>query len=627
MAGRMEPDDYVFEGIEAWEAGDHERAERLLKQGVDAFRRREPDGIDFALGRLGAYLLDRERVEEAAEVLDEAIARGTDIPATWRDALAIRARRHDVDGLFDIALRWHASPHGPEQPWDDLLAHAGRASRGGDSEFAIAVAGAVSSRAAEAGDQRAAWSAVGVLGHALERAEQLPRALDLWTSAFAEGSADPTTANRLSMHRERARDYAGAISVIEEALNRGLPANTEEQLRKRLERCRARVEGRGPSDVPAYSVRVGGDAFDFAFQSRVSPAPRTAHIQGAIVRCFGVSKRMGTLVDVSLIDGSEVERHTDLPAFGRLVFSSSGYAVGTIQTGRIGAAETTLTFLNRKATVVGTARVPDAVSEIADAGDIWYVGCRDGYLYAYRETGEPLWRWETPGSRRHRDDAYSRPCPYYVASDGERALVSSMGDIYCISPAGTTIWQFQLPPDEPLSDDEGSGFALDDAAEDDDPTFEIAIAFVGMEPTVSRIIAGSDAILVGSSDRRFLVLSPSGELRDTHRLGEGWVHPVVDAEGALAAVHTGKAVFRWDHGHFRRVTDLADVPERVGVWTTGLWVRNRKRLDILDWTGQVLWGVEFSKNINSVAEHDGRLICTAGAIVAFATPRSEALGS
>ena len=87
------------------------------------------------------------------------------------------------------------------------------------------------SRAGEAGDQRGAWSAIGVLGHALERSDQLPKALDLWTVAFAEGSDDPTTANRLSMHRERARDYAGAISVIETALDRGLPANIEEQLR------------------------------------------------------------------------------------------------------------------------------------------------------------------------------------------------------------------------------------------------------------------------------------------------------------------------------------------------------------------------------------------------------------
>ena len=453
------------------------------------------------------------RIDEASEALDEAITLRTDIPAIWHDALAIRARRLDADGLLDIALRWHASPHGPEQPWDDILTHARRANRGGDSEFAVTVADAVATRAAEAGDQRSAWSAIGVLGYALERSEQLPKALDLWTMAFAEGSDDPTTASRLSMHRERARDYAGAIGVIEEALTRRLPANTDEQLRKRLERCRARVAGRGRSDVPSYSVRVGGDAFALVFQSRVRPASRIAHIQGAMARSFGVSNRVGTLVDVSLIDGSEVGRHTDLSAFGRLAFSSSGYALGTIQTGRVGAAETALTFLNPGSTVVGTALVPDAVSEIADAGDLWYVGCRDGYLYAFGETGEMLWRWATPGSRNHSDDDYSRPCPYYVASDGERAVVSSMGDIYCINPSGATIWHFQLPRDESRADAEGAGFAIDDADEDDDLAFEFSITFAGMEPTVSRLIAGRAAVLVGSSDGRLLVLSPSGELR------------------------------------------------------------------------------------------------------------------
>ena len=66
---RVEPFNYVSSGLEAWEAGDHQRAERLLRQGVQAYRRAEPDGVDFALGRLGAYLLDRERVDEAAGVL------------------------------------------------------------------------------------------------------------------------------------------------------------------------------------------------------------------------------------------------------------------------------------------------------------------------------------------------------------------------------------------------------------------------------------------------------------------------------------------------------------------------------------------------------------------------------
>ena len=108
--GRMEPFTYVSSGLEAWEAGDHERAERLLREGVDAYRGAEPEGVDFALGRLGAYLLDQERVDDAAQVLDEAITRGTDIPAIWRDYLDIMA--------LPAGLGWplrhrHAMEHQP----------------------------------------------------------------------------------------------------------------------------------------------------------------------------------------------------------------------------------------------------------------------------------------------------------------------------------------------------------------------------------------------------------------------------------------------------------------------------------------------------------------------------------
>ena len=227
-----------------------------------------------------------------------------------------------------------------------------------------------------------------------------------------------------------------------------------------------------------------------------------------------------------------------------------------------------------------------------------------------------LWRWETPGAHNHTGDSYFRPCPYYVTSDGERAVVSSMGDIYCISPAGASIWHFTLPSDEALADKELSGFRLDDFDDEDGLAFEFSI--VGMATIVSRIIASSDAILIGASDGRFFDLSPTGELREAHRLGESSVGPVVDADGALAAVAAGETIFRWEEGRFHRAAELAETPERVGVWRNGLWVQNRKQLDILDWTGKLIWSVEFSRTISGVAEHDGRLICAAGVLTAFA---------
>ena len=45
-----------------------------------------------------------------------------------------------------------------------------------------------------------------------------------------------------------------------------------------------------------------------------------------------------------------------------------------------------------------------------------------------------------------------------------------------------------------------------------------------------------------------------------------------------------------DGGRVLAPRSMGCTSEQVGAWTTGLWVRDRKRLDILDWTGQVLLG-------------------------------------
>ena len=631
--GKVKPFNYVSSGLKAWHAGELERAEGLLRQGVQAYRLVEPAGVDFALGRLGAYLLELERVDEAAEVLDEAITRGTDIPAVWADYLDIMAGRRDVEGLFDTAVKWYEGARGEEWPWDMLLARARSADRAGSSEFAAAVANRVVDSAREVGDQQASWAAVGVLGHILERAGQLDKALELWTEAFNEGSNDSTTANRLSMHRERVHDYKDAIAIIEEALDRHLPANTEEQLRKRLERCRARVEGRQRRDVQAYSVRVGEDTLQSVFQSRIIPAIRTAQIQESEARCFGVSRAVGTVVDVSLTDGSEVRRYTDLPAFGAIRFSRDGFGLGTVQAGRVGYAVTTLTFLAPDLTQVATSQVPDAVSELVNASGTWYVGCRDGHIYAFRQTGELLWRWETPGSRNHDGDAYSRPCPYYVSSDGERVVISSMGHVYCVNSHGATMWHFQLPNDDvrskttsiPLTDamhlDKDSTVrSMPDTVEEDVPTLEFSITVPGIEPTVSHLTANSESVLVGSSDGRILILSMAGQLRSVHELGGNWARPVMDIDETPVAAYNREALFRWERDGLHHVTDVAGTPDGVGVWSDGLYLWNRKRLDVLNWSGQVIWSANFSKNVSSAVVQRGRLICAAGVLAAFACP-------
>ena len=63
-----------------------------------------------------------------------------------------------------------------------------------------------------------------------------------------------------------ARTTPQLIQVIDSALARGLPANVEERLRKRRERCSAHSSGRKAADVPSYSERHGAGAFSCRFQ-------------------------------------------------------------------------------------------------------------------------------------------------------------------------------------------------------------------------------------------------------------------------------------------------------------------------------------------------------------------------
>ena len=93
-----------------------------------------------------------------------------------------------------------------------------------------------------------------------------------------------------------------------------------------------------------------------------------------------------------------------------------------------------LRFIDAEGRVAGESSVPDATSEIALGPDVWYVGCRNGLLYAFGFDGTQRWTWETPGSRDCDENSYFRPCPYYVASQQSFAVVASMGNVYAVAP-------------------------------------------------------------------------------------------------------------------------------------------------------------------------------------------------
>jgi DnaJ domain len=95
-----------------------------------------------------------------------------------------------------------------------------------------------------------------------------------------------------------------------------------------------------------------------------------------------------------------------------------------------------------------TLELPDALSGVAEAPFGWYVGCRDGYLYALDRCGDQVWRWQTPGARAFRSpgpgEMYFRPSPYRLAASGRSALVGWMDRAWSVGPDGRTEWGLRL---------------------------------------------------------------------------------------------------------------------------------------------------------------------------------------
>jgi tetratricopeptide (TPR) repeat protein len=682
VASENVPFDTVAEAQAAFRAGDLTRAEKLFEQGIEAYKRREPSGLDFALGRYGAFLLDQDRKDEALRVFEQAIERKTEIPVIWSDYLRIVLERQDIDafkhgiGLMAVPVKY------PIQP-EFILAHARRIDREGASTFAEAIARWAAERATSDGDKEGRWAAVGDLGRILERAGRLDEAMNVWRDAFDKGSRDADTAGRLSMHLERAKDYTSAIALIREALTRGLPANAEESLRKRLARCETKAVGKAPSnavkpDIAAYSVRRGSPLFESIFQTRLKPAIKDIQLIGNTARCLLTSKESSTLVDIDLVKGSELRRVDNLPLLGDTWFAPDGRGIGIRRTAAVGQGPTLLRFIDAEGRVGAESSVPDATSEIALGPDLWYVGCRNGRLYAFGFDGRRRWDWETPGSRDYDENAYFRPCPYHVASNESFVVVASMGNVYCIAANGKTIWQATLPNERqthweftiPLHggrrNDEPYGIlglplnaprehvksayrrlALathpdrnpgDNAAADKfrlirgayervlagSPAtgaapdgITVSIDMQGPGPTANFVAANAAGVVVGSSQGRLYFFNGNGNLREARVLCDGTVRAALRPDGTVGAAWCSDALLFFEENRIVSATEALDWPRGLTMFGHDVALWQGTKLQVIDAYGQLVWSVEFSKAITGVAAHGDTLVCAAGVLTAF----------
>lgn len=604
------PFDRVAEAQERWQSGDSSGAEEAFIEGIKAYERFEPDGVAFALGRYGSFLLGMDRGQEAQTVLERAIALGTDIPVIWRDYALILLERGDVDSLLVTAQLMSASVRDPRAAAALLLMLAGRALREHRPDLARVLLERTLADSLVLFDQDSSWVARGLIGKAIEDEGRPDDAVSYWARAFSEGSNDGLTANRLSMLLQKNKRYQQAAQVLEDALSRSLPANVEERLRKRLVRVQDEVlpkSERRKTDVPSYSIRDATVPIEEVFQVRLRPPIRRFDLWGDLVRCFGLAKDQGSVFDVVLEDGSVVRELRGLPAWDELIFSPPRAALGVERFGTLGKGRATLSFLNAEFDVLGQATLPDAVSEAAVAGEQWAVGCRDGNLYAYSLDGQQLWSWSTPGSEEPVESPGFRPCPYYVTAIDDLVVTSSMGRIFAVGPAGDLRWTHEIPTMAPRR------VAHTVQVEGED--IDLAIEFGTMEPWVSSLATRGVSVLVGSNDGRLHQYAASGTLEQTFQVGDA---------STICAVNPGSDQFAaWSNGQLllpgvgESFAWAKDPPSCVSPGESLVALARRNRLDLLNATGAPLGTVEFAKRISGVRLRGNRVVCGAGTLVAL----------
>ena len=641
----------------AGDLGDFDLASRL----VDTALSREIDGgwywdfVDLAFERRDITLL----LEASARALafDE-----------YRNA-----RRRHIPRLLDASTRAHTVHEYRNHRTFALLGYADAASREGDHDFAEKLARAVVEEAGKQNDGAKRWMAVGVLGHVLERAQNVEDAVRLWTTAFEKGSDDVLTINRLLMYLEhRLRDYERACQIASEALSRNLRASAEEQIRKRFARCQAKLTGGKRRDVVAYSVRRGGDAVRELFHTRVKPSAKSIGLVKGKIAVTGKSRKGCSVTHLNSCTGEITWSIGDLPRFWYVHLSPEGSMLGESGTEDGGRS---LSFLGSKGDLLKQTKVPDSTSGVVNSAGVWNIGCHDGKLYGFSEAGEALWEWVTPGSEPCSDiDSFHRPYPYNVVAASEFSVIASFGNLYAVDQNGSTLWHATLPQELVKYDYHGNNGGrachyrtlgiplnatlkqirkaygkrvkethpdlnpdLPDAAEQFNKVMvahksikggQSNSADGGTKPFSSRrknlpdpppwfatVIVGGDRIAATSSTGSVHLFNKLGRVEETRIFGR-WGRPLLSPTGHLVAVwHDWMLFFVDDEDVVRSVAYEHFSGMRAFGQSVIVWFANT--IELFDNTGRRIWAAEFTGEIKDVLVVDDRFVVAAGVVAAF----------
>lgn len=449
------PYDVVVKAQEAAAVGNTRKAERWFLKGVELYRiEGDQMGVGFALGRLGSFYQEQNRMAEAIQAYESAVSMASDIPSVYSGLMAVYADGDNEDEMFRTAEAFAKNvPKRNASIPQLLISYAKNRLKDGDvttAERWLLRTEEWATRHGLAEDRFVAW---GQRGYAVERSGDLDRALEIYEDAVQAGSTDRVTYTRLLIAYERAKRWADVLTLAQRAIGIQRDAAWEQDLRKRIDRAQAKscpTSKRSKTEtIPAFSMRHGEQRISLCSQTSIKRgASRLANSPDG--RALLVSAGSSKPDNLTLLDAfsHEVVWTKSVPgASAEVLALEVNLFLVASDVGRIGDGYSELLWLKHDGTEVTKVRLPDKLSEIRAANGVIAAGCRDGYLYLFDTKGRERGRFRVPARQDlPADQPAFKPCPYFVqlSGDGQRVVFSSWDTVFAVDARGRLQWTWRI---------------------------------------------------------------------------------------------------------------------------------------------------------------------------------------
>lgn len=201
-----EPFELISRGMDLATQGKYVDATNHIQRGIQAYeKRRDKDGVTFALGRLGDCYEQAGEIDKAEAAYERAVRIGTDIPATYSGLIGVLVSKNNLERAFRVADLWEEKGakhinYPAHQIFIGLAGNLVRQERYQDAQELLLRTIEVLPKSEY---PELYWSARGHLGQVSEKSGDLDNAMQYYQEAIGEGSKDRNTYTRYLINLEK----------------------------------------------------------------------------------------------------------------------------------------------------------------------------------------------------------------------------------------------------------------------------------------------------------------------------------------------------------------------------------------------------------------------------------------